>query len=458
MRLRWSPEVDAIAEVARDRGFAAPTQVAGMDGEASLEGLAAGLWFWRVRSPSRGNSPIWSFRVGGSLPSPALQSVVHGSDFDGDGRDDLLFRQAARLGSGLMVRLLTGDATCIVSTTPGAKEGFCENLGPPLAAGDVDGDGFDDAVAVIRHQDQSQVLFYRGHSELNTNWLPSPVGCLDPPSCDLIGETMVRLGDVDGDGFADLGEPRGRIFRGSRNGPQRARSTTLPRYAAIVGGGDIDGDSIHEIAGRRDRNAICLHRGAAAGPSREPTHCVSTADAEGAIPNLAIAELDGDGRADVLGGGVGERAHLWWMRGQPDLARMQPTTRLSWPFESHRDEAAPYLAWTVEPRWGPSPARIIVVDDPSPSNELFEIRLEGSNLIPKPTPRLDGDYAERRPSSIGDVDGDGWPDVLITMTTAVDGTWSWALIFGRPDSSSTRREQRIWHVPFTDTVFPKPLQ
>lgn len=453
MVLSWTPATDAIVELARSRDFAAAQRIAGHGGEATVGPLATGRWFWRVVSPDA-TSAGWSFTATARGSAPARQATLDGSDFDGDGRDDLPFRQAVYLGRGTTIRLGVND-NCSVSPTPGAREGFCENLGPPIAAGDVDGDGFDDLVALLEVGGHTRALFYRGAAGLDSTWTPAEAGCLDPPRCALDPTALVRLGDVNGDGRADLGERGGRIFLGSVTGPQPAAKPSLPPAALLIGGGDFDGDGIHDVAARRDDNRVCLHAGATQG--FKPPRCVAatTGGEPGqVVPALAIADLDADGRADLLGAAVGDAGRLWWMKGGP-LEKMQIDATLVWPYRSQRDEASPYLAWTVAPAWGGRPARLVVIDDPSPGDELFVITLHGNHLVASSTPRLPGVYGVRRPSSVGDVDGDGMPDLLVTMTTALQGTWMYALLPGRLGTIAPRAGRRIWHVPFDDTVFPR---
>ncbi len=257
---------------------------------AAVPNVAASVFLGGSSGPSATpitlNAPLESTHFGRALD--------HAGDVNGDGYGDLV---VGAPGSNSFY-VYWGTATG-VSPMPSAVTGpVGSGLGSSVAgAGDVNGDGFDDVVAV--NPSGNAVWFVPG----GTAGLGMPVRVTVP----LTSTTSIvaGAGDVDGDGYADVllggATGEGRLFRGGATGLDAARAVTLDRRSAPVG--DLNGDgradlAFHTLAGVRVvLGAATLNTAGTAAP--------------GALSaNATMAprggDFNGDGFDDVLAGTRGD--------------------------------------------------------------------------------------------------------------------------------------------------------
>lgn len=217
--------------------------------------LPPGPAFWRVHAHDTGgadvSSPTWVFRVG-HRRAPVDTSWLLGWDSNGDGVDDVplgWFGAFACGGTGLATGrtgALDGRPCTYDMTRPA-----CLALGDLQPAGDVDGDGFADALAHVAlpgpvHmpdgpvvQVPPHVLLFRGREACD----PEPVDTL---VCTDMAAAL-PLGDVDGDGFADVAVRCGetwRLYRGSDRGLLAASDALRP---PVIGALDVNGDGLPDV-------------------------------------------------------------------------------------------------------------------------------------------------------------------------------------------------------------------
>jgi hypothetical protein len=238
---RWSSEVSApVARVATK--------------------LPPGPAFWRVRARGADgtevSSPTWVFRVG-HRKAAVDTSWLMGWDVNGDGIDDFAFP------SGEYGGFVCGDATpaqAVAHTS--AMEGkpctsemglraSCLALGGLHPAGDIDGDGFADALlraaleGSISGRDGGHVhipphvLIFRGREAGS----PEPVESAVCPDM----QAAVALGDIDGDGFADVAVQCGegwRMYRGSERGLIAAPGALRPPVLSAL---DVNADGLPDV-------------------------------------------------------------------------------------------------------------------------------------------------------------------------------------------------------------------
>jgi hypothetical protein len=225
-----------------------------------------------------------------------------------------------------------------------------DGRGPPaptpttLQLGDLDGDGRADA-CIHAPGDRRCALSVElpGTDEdrrPRTVFEASRTG--SPTSCGARFESEdIQLADVDGDGHADLCATMGfgvACAIGARSGEcapalkwslwddGRARSTRAPE-GRRVRFGDVDADGKADLCALADRGVVCA-RSTGRGFEQEEVWAAATMLVEagsglGAADSLALADVDGDGRADACWIASGalwcarstgarfERAELW---------------------------------------------------------------------------------------------------------------------------------------------------
>jgi hypothetical protein len=158
--------------------------------------LHAETLFWRVRALYRGaeveRSSVWQFRVESSRPAADTQAYhKRFVDLDGDGHDDLGVPQGDAPATWGVYLYPSSSFSApyrpseLFVATPGG-------LSAPIPVGDVDGDGMSDLI--IRTPTENLLVRYR-------RGLPPIVS---PVLHGLYVINPQQLGDINGDGFADV--------------------------------------------------------------------------------------------------------------------------------------------------------------------------------------------------------------------------------------------------------------
>ncbi|MBI5514138.1 MAG: hypothetical protein HY909_10245 [Deltaproteobacteria bacterium] len=355
--LRWALSDGARgarAELCRDRSCAAPAlalEVPGAELTVPSE-IAPGVWFWRLRAfgkdgPAANYSATWSFRVRardgasegafGLLPDvngDGLSDVVHRWNaiaWHPGRREGLEPRRQGRLtplggasepfavvgdldGDGYQDTLQVALGPLRAVVHPGGPEGPSNahtwtvalpaeeaSVTRVLGVGDVHGDGYSDALLGMASGAWLLLRGSRDHGPALQR-LPLPEGSRP---------TEAYPSDYDGDGYADvaLGGAGLVLLLGSAGGPLFV--TEMPEITCQFGasGGDLDGDGFGDLACLdRVPGGLRYHRfeGRRRGLSRAPTE--TRVLPVGATPNPSrvdasmAQDLDGDGRSELLVG------------------------------------------------------------------------------------------------------------------------------------------------------------
>ena len=226
-------------------------------------------------------------RGGGNFAKESLIDIapypqdVALADADRDGHLDLLVASAGL--SALSVALGRGDGTFAAPRHYTAGGGASQ-----LALGDFDQNGIVDVATSNLVGGDVSILSGKGDGSF------SRVSRLQPVRC----SRAIASGDYDGDGHVDLagGGDTITISLGRGDGTFSSKPGIPLNYFPSFVLGDIDGDRRDEVVfADGSPHGLSLVRDVASATSP-----VETIDAGGTQP-LAIADLDGDGAADILG-------------------------------------------------------------------------------------------------------------------------------------------------------------
>ncbi|MCA9757835.1 MAG: FG-GAP repeat protein [Candidatus Eisenbacteria bacterium] len=265
-------------------------------------------------------------------------AVAYAGDLNGDGLGDIVTgapthdQSFTDEGTFLVFHGATSEDGCLDYVTQrygGQNTAF---LGTSLGrAGDVNGDGFDDLVVsapryATSFTNEGAVYVYQG----------SPSGISSSPDWTTVGGvasafygySVAGAGDVNGDGFADVlvgaigysntysGQGAAFLFFGSEAGLATSPSWTVEGPGAttslggnVAGVGDLNGDGYSDIAvsvrgydgAFTDEGAIFVYFGSADGPGVDPDWITSGGEDNLRMDQVAGAgDVNGDGYGDLL--------------------------------------------------------------------------------------------------------------------------------------------------------------
>jgi len=355
----------ALASAGDVNGDGCADLVVGAPGYSGIVSTAGGAYLFRGRCRG-GQEADFDWVTSGLQQLSAYGAVVAAAgDLNGDGFADVVVGAPAyangELGEG-RVYVYLGEPGAEPPGFPPSNAWVSEGdqsggaWGASVAsAGDVNGDGYADLVVGAPLYDKGETdegaafLYLGSEAGLGPDAVPGtvPVWFVEGNQAGaLLGSAVAGAGDVNGDGYDDVlvgasgyvngGGPEGRatLYLGSPGGLAPApawisagNDAGVQYGASLAGAGDVNGDGYADVVigspgfsgGEAGEGRAVMYLGGPAGPSTTAAWTVE-GNAAGAAFGSAIAsagDVNGDGYADLIVGAPG------FANGQPGEGRAQ---------------------------------------------------------------------------------------------------------------------------------------
>jgi hypothetical protein len=429
---------------------------------------------WKAESDQEIADFGWSVSSAGDVNGDGYDEVIVGAFGYDNGQGDA---GKTFLYYGSPKGLATSAGWTAEPSQPNANFGYSVS-----SAGDVNGDGYDDVIVGAPNYNGGQTseggafLYYGSPTGLAT----SPGWAAESNQASAaFGVSVSSAGDVNSDGYDDVvvgapyydkgqtDEGRAFLYYGSPTGLATSAGWTAESDRAwaffgvsVSSAGDVNGDGYDEVVvgadgyGSADEGWAFLYYGS---PTGLATSAGWTAKPDQAVSSFAFSvssagDVNGDGYDDVIVGayrydsGQTNEGKAFLYYGSPTGL----TTSAGWTAES--DQASASFGWSVSPAGdvnGDGYDEVIVGAPDYDNGQMDEGRaalFEGSAAGPEGSPSRSAESNQNfasfgySVSPAGDVNGDGYDDVIVGAYRYDHGQTDEGAAFAWYGSASTFRQ------------------
>ncbi len=373
------------------------------------------------------------------------EAVDGAGDVNGDGYDDVIVGAPGYIGDVGAVFVYTGSASGLSTTAATTIEGGDPGdvFGRSVSgAGDVNGDGYDDVIVGADGYSSSTGRAYVFHGSAAGLSSTATTTITGGGTSYYLGYSVSDAGDVNADGYADVvvgaygySSSRGRayVFLGSASGVSTSANLALTGSSAsdglgtaVAGAGDVNGDGYDDVAiaapgYSSSTGAVYVHHGSATGAGSSVARTLTgySASNQFGCAISAAGDVNADGYGDLIVGAYAYtsytgRAYVY--HGSSAGIPASPASALT------GAAASDYLGYRVG---GAGDVNADGYDDvivgafgySSMRGRAYVYEGSASGVSSGTSTSLTGSVAAGRfgaaVAGAGDVDGDGYADVIV---------------------------------------------